>query len=65
MVSPTALKTDQGYVIDHLCFCPWDVRRLLEDGIRRFQSSRILMRLPDGGQESCWRRALRVALQGC
>ena len=59
MASPVVLRSDQGDLVDLLKFCPWDVRRFVEEGIRRWQSARILEHLPNGSQESCWRRAMR------
>ena len=62
MRSPTVLVSDLGKAFDLTRTCPWDLRLFLEEGIRRWQSARILQHHPNGRQESCWRRAMRNSI---
>ena len=59
MSSPTSLVTDEGWTVNLLRVCPSDARVFLEQGIRRWQSSRVMSHFPDSQGQTVWRRALR------
>ena len=62
MAAPHILVDDQARNINLYKECPADVLKFLQDGIQRWQASRILQYLPGSEGQTLWLRAARAAI---